>query len=131
MYWKLDIKVTIFLFIAMLLSPSNTLLSSAYAQSRIEGVWDTSEGRITLERRGRSVTGRYTSDNGEIVGRIKGNVLEGHWIEDGSAKKCDQPKNGRFHWGRIVYTFDGDAFKGVWSYCEDEPKSAWTGRRTP
>ena len=79
---------------------------------------------MTLNAVGRQVTGRYTSDNGEIVGAMIGNVLEGYWIEDSSSQRCSTPRKGRHRWGRIRYVFEGNHFSGQWSYCD---KGSWNG----
>lgn len=97
----------------------------------ISGKWRTSEGEMTLSQSGRAVTGRYTNDNGEIVGELIGNVLEGWWIENSSNQRCATPRNGRYYWGRIRFTFSGNRFTGSWSYCDSPVPSQinWTGER--
>jgi hypothetical protein len=100
--------------------------------SAIAGKWRSSEGEVTLTQSGRGVKGGYTSDGGEIVGEMNGNVLEGYWIENSSGERCATAKNGRHHWGRIRWTFDGGKFVGNWSYC-DKPVAGgggWTGERS-
>jgi hypothetical protein len=100
--------------------------------ANVAGKWKTSEGELTLNPSGNQVSGSYTSDGGEIVGTLRGNVLEGWWIENGSSERCAVAKNGRYHWGQIRWTFDGDKFAGVWSYCDKPlPGSGvgWTGER--
>ena len=104
-----------------------TLIAQAIG---VSGVWDTSEGQMTIQQQGSFVTATYTQDNGRIEGTLIGNVWEGFWSEDGSAQRCDTPINGRYHWGRIRFVFDGNAFQGTWSYCNDEPTRSWTGNRT-
>jgi hypothetical protein len=87
---------------------------------------------VTLNQSGNQITGKYTNDGGEIVGEIRGNVLEGFWIENGSSQRCASPKNGRHHWGRIRWSFEADRFAGSWSYCDSPPPekgSNWTGER--
>lgn len=103
----------------------------AVAQPIVAGTWSTSECLMTLQQNGASVSGRYTNDNGEIVGTLVGNTLSGHWIEDSSAQRCGRPMNGRYYWGRIQYVFDGDRFSGHWSYCDSPISSSnnWTGQR--
>ncbi|HNQ03039.1 MAG TPA: hypothetical protein PKH69_00355 [Thiobacillaceae bacterium] len=97
----------------------------------VAGRWRTSEGELTLIQHGRGVQGRYTSDGGEIVGEMNGNVLEGYWIENGSSERCATAKNGRHHWGRIRWTFEGNRFTGSWSYCEKPVAGGggWNGER--
>ncbi|MFN3593946.1 MAG: hypothetical protein ACK4TK_04610 [Thiobacillaceae bacterium] len=94
----------------------------------VAGQWRTSEGVMTLTQNGRVVVGHYTNDGGEIVGEMHDNVLEGYWIENGSAERCPSARNGRHHWGRIRFTFSGERFSGTWSYC-DKPATgnSWTG----
>ena len=96
----------------------------------VAGQWRTSEGVMTLTQNGRAVTGNYTNDGGEIVGEMNDNVLEGWWIENSSNERCAAPKNGRYYWGRIRFTFSGERFAGTWSYC-DKPATVnpWTGER--
>lgn len=100
------------------------------SKGSVEGVWKTSEGKATLKLSGAKVTGTYSSDNGEIVGEMTyPRRLEGFWIEDNSNQKCSEAKNGRYYWGKIVWTFDEDmcTFKGKWSYCNDRPNRNWSG----
>ncbi len=96
------------------------------------GNWKTSEGSLTLNQNGRSVTGSYSSDGGEIVGEMNGDVLDGYWIENGSSQRCATPKNGRYFWGRIHWTFSDGQFTGTWSYCDNPVTGSsgnWTGER--
>jgi hypothetical protein len=101
------------------------------ATAAVAGKWRTSEGELTLTQSGRAVKGSYSNDGGEIVGEMNGNVLEGYWIENGSAERCTTAKNGRFHWGRIRWAFDGNKFAGTWSYCDKPVASGggWNGER--
>ena len=102
----------------------------ARAAQNVSGVWGTSFGDVTLYQQGNRVTGSYPSDNGEITGVMNGNVLEGFWIEDAAAHRCSSPKNGRYYWGGIRWTFNNDSnsFTGGWSYCNDNPgASGWNG----
>ena len=115
------------------LTPAGTPTNAvATGTVNVTGKWRTSEGELTLVQSGRSVTGSYTSDGGEIVGEMNGNVLEGFWIENGSAERCATAKNGRHYWGRIRWTFEGGRFTGNWSYC-DKPVAGgggWNGERS-
>ncbi len=102
------------------------------ASARIAGKWKTSEGELTLNQSDNQISGRYSSDGGEIVGELNGNALEGYWIENGSSQRCATAKNGRYHWGRIRWTFDADKYTGAWSYCDKPVPSSgnrWTGER--
>ena len=95
-----------------------------------EGVWESSEGRITVQQSGADVSATYTQDNGIIKGSLEGQVLRGYWSEDGSPRRCDTPRDGRYHWGRLQLVFDGSSFSGLWGYCYDEPSLKWTGQRS-
>ena len=93
------------------------------------GVWDSSEGRMTLTASGNRVSGTYTQDNGAIVGTVTGMRFDGVWIENGSNRRCDTAKDGRHHWGRLVFDRTGDTLTGQWSYCDEELGSSWTATR--
>lgn len=95
----------------------------------VAGVYDSSEGVVTLKQSGDRITGRYTNDNGELTGMLFDTTFEGFWIEDGSDRRCSTPKNGRYHWGRVTLEFTGSGFSGKWSHCNDTPSHAWTGTK--
>ncbi|MDD5287227.1 MAG: hypothetical protein PHD54_15360 [Desulfuromonadaceae bacterium] len=96
----------------------------------IEGVWSSSEGDISLSQNGSRVRGNYNpQDNGEITGTIKGSTLSSYWIENHSSQRCSSPKNGRYYWGTLKLTFNGDRFSGQWGYCDEQPSRSWTGQR--
>jgi hypothetical protein len=98
----------------------------------VTGVWTTSEGNISFTQSGETVTGRYPTDNGQIVGTFKSNVLDGYWIEDLADRRCTEPRQGRYYWGAIRWEFQGSAFVGRWGYCGDSPnEGTWSGRRAP
>ena len=103
--------------------------SLAFGQDNVSGDWKTSEGVMTITQPGDQISGRYTSDHGEVLGKVQGQVLVGYWIEDHSDKKCATSKNGRSYWGQIQFTFAGDTFSGRWGYCDDPVSGNWTGTR--
>lgn len=114
------------------LPASATPEASAAPPAWLAGKWQTSEGMLTLNQSGARVTGTYTNDGGEIEGEVKGNVLEGWWIENSSGQNCGVARNGRKHWGRIRWIFDDGRFVGGWSYCDAgvDPKATnWKGER--
>lgn len=84
---------------------------------------------MTLTASGNRVSGTYTQDNGAITGTVTGARFDGYWIEDGSGRRCDTARDGRHHWGRLVFDRDGDTLTGQWSYCDDAPSSRWTATR--
>lgn len=107
------------------------LLVPAVCQAfNVSGSYSSSEGAVTLHQSGDRVTGSYTNDNGELTGLMFNNIFEGFWIEDGSDRRCSTPKNGRYHWGRVTLTFDGNGFSGVWGHCDDKPARPWNGSRS-
>ena len=97
------------------------------------GEWQTSEGRMSLAWADHvTVTGTYSQDNGRIIGNSEDRrVLNGYWIENGSARRCNTQKDGSYYWGRVRFNLNSteSEFAGKWSYCNDEPTSSWTGRR--
>jgi hypothetical protein len=111
------------------MSTAQTRPQSVSSQlASIAGVWDSSEGRITFQQTGSNIQATYTQDNGAIEGSMSVNTLNGYWIEDGSAARCNTPRNGRYYWGKIRFVFDDSSFRGVWGYCNNEPKSSWSGK---
>lgn len=97
--------------------------------TRLEGVWGSTEGDIRFRQQGNRLSGRYATDNGEIVGTVDNNVLRGFWIEDHSGRRCATPRNGRYFWGRVEFRFSGDSFSGRWGYCDEGLSGSWSGQR--
>jgi len=97
------------------------------------GTWSSTYGKqLLLTQSGDRVTGRYDSDNGEVVFTVTGNrTLDGFWIEDASGVECGSAREGRNHWGRLVLEFDEalSGYVGSWSYCDAEPGRGWYGSR--
>lgn len=123
---------TTFAWSANLTGKGEPAAGAADSDYSVAGKWKTTEGELTLNQSGVQITGNYTSDGGEIIGEMRGNVLEGFWIENGSSQRCANPKNGRHHWGRIRWSFEADKFVGAWSYCDNPPpekSNNWTGER--
>jgi hypothetical protein len=126
-----DLLVNIFTVALTLTTTLGLSKPAVLAQSptSIAGVWQSSEGDITFGQSGANVLGNYTQDDGVIEGTLYDNVLTGYWIENISNRRCNTFRNGSYYWGRIRFVFNGSAFSGLWSYCNDEPTSAWTGYR--
>jgi hypothetical protein len=96
----------------------------------VAGLWDSSEGPLTLAQQGNTVSGSHNkAENGEVAGTLTGNVFDGFWIEDKSDQRCATARNGRYFWGRIRLTFTGDVFEGKWGYCDGDFRGPWTGTR--
>jgi hypothetical protein len=109
--------------------PTTVSPDNQQTPSGISGIWNSSEGEITFKQSGTRVLATYTQDGGAIEGQISNNVLTGYWSEDNSNRRCNNARNGRYHWGRLNFVFDGSTFKGAWGYCDDEPTKVWTGNR--
>lgn len=103
------------------------LLPVTAAAFTVAGTYDSSEGVITLQQSGDRITGRYPNDNGELTGLMFGPIFEGFWIEDHSDRRCSTPKNGRYYWGRVSFTFTGNGFSGNWGYCGEATSRPWNG----
>ena len=103
-------------------------LANDWLNFMASGIWRSTEGTINFQRSGSNVLARYSQDNGFIEGQISGNVLTGYWSENWSLSRCSTPRNGRYYWGKIQFVFDKpDVFRGVWNYCDREPKKTWFG----
>lgn len=107
-------------------------MSAAMACDAPSGAWRSSEGTIHFPQQpSASIYARYTQDNGRLLVRRKGHVLEGVWVEKSSAKRCATAVDGSRHWGRVrfVFTDNFEQFTGQWSYCDAPLASTWTGNR--
>jgi len=105
----------------------------ARAQINVAGTWssnDGSMGTLTVSQSGDIVRMEYSHSNGRIVGHLRGNVFEGHWIQDLSGRRCSNTHDGSNYWGRMTFTFQGNSYSGMWGYCEDAPGTAFQGSRT-
>ncbi|SDE87629.1 hypothetical protein [Rhodospira trueperi] len=91
------------------------------------GIWRNTEGGhpMTLTVDGTRLTGTYVPDDGELDGSIRGSRFDGYWIENGSKQRCDTARNGRHHWGRVMFERDGETLRGTWGYCDDPPTAGW------
>lgn len=95
------------------------------------GTWSSTEGDMVLRQNGASVTGTYARSGGRIEGTLQGGELVGYWMQDSSASRCPTPRNGTYFWGRIRWRLTGGTrMDGLWSYCDGEPGSSWTGNKT-
>lgn len=93
------------------------------------GTWKTAYGTMTFRRDGAGYRAEYDSDQGRIIGTMRGNVLEGVWVEASSSHKCKTPRDGSYYWGRVVFEFSPDRFEGRWGYCDSAPTLDWSGAR--
>ena len=107
----------------------NSQTQNSPRQNSITGVWNSSYGPISFQQSGSDVLASYPQGNGAIEGRMFSNVLTGYWTQDTSSSRCSTARNGRYDWGKIRFSFNASSFAGLWSYCDDEPTSSWTGSR--
>jgi uncharacterized caspase-like protein len=107
-------------------------LVSAAPVVTIGGTWSTSFGVMTFPDIVEGpVRAPYQMDSGRILGEFDGSVLNGYWIEAGSAQRCDTQRDGSYYWGRVRYLFNDDlnSFTGMWGYCEAAPEEGWIGQK--
>jgi hypothetical protein len=108
-------------------------LSSA-ALANLEGRWTTDYGPMQLQVNAEAVAGDYGDDGGRLTGQLHDGVFRGYWTERSSDRPCPGVgPDGSHHWGRIELRFEGDRFRGRWSYCEEPLGSggSWNGSRDP
>jgi len=90
----------------------------------IAGEWYTEFGKMVLKQEFNRITGTYEFGNGRIEGIISGYTLKGFWSEE-PTYDCPSEK-GPFEFN---FSSNGNVFRGVWGYCEEEPKNSWIGVR--
>lgn len=92
------------------------------------GDWDSADGALHLTQESGQLSGTYEQDNGRMTGTVKGDVATGFWGEDFSAADCGSEKMGTRYWGNFVFTLsaDGQAFTGIWNYCDKTPSTLWS-----
>ena len=110
--------------------PLLTLALTAQAAAP-EGRWTTPWGDMRLQG-GDQISGDYDHLGGRVIGQMRGETLEGYWIQRNSEQRCPRDLSGSRYWGRLRLTFDGDRFNGRWGYCDQEPnRDGWSGTRIP
>jgi hypothetical protein len=110
------------------------LTSPALAQAQFagpSGTWEADWGPMHFELAEPGLFATYEGGdypNGRFIGQLSGVVFEGVWVEDGPTS-CDDARDGSTYWGRIRLVFDENftSFAGLWSYCDAEPASGWSG----
>lgn len=96
----------------------------------LAGIWADPDGPITLQVQGNSVSGSYAFKNGRLRGNLSGSAFSGHWMQDGSALRCEREQGGTFYWGRFELTLDGDRLDGRFGYCEQPLDGSWHWTRS-
>ncbi len=84
--------------------------------------WTSNFNKMTLDQKGKNLSGNYDYAGGKMMGILKGRTLEGWWSEDDDVKDCG-PDNA---WsGPYVLTFadDGKSFTGIYGKCQNAQRS--------
>jgi len=121
------------------LLPLLAVAALLFASPVLAGEWGTSYGTMTLpdEPAAGPVRAPYSQDEGRVIGDLLqpkcmdcGWLLEGYWVERGSAQECSSSVDGSRHWGRVAFEFSPayDAFIGTWDYCGAGETRAWKGQ---
>jgi hypothetical protein len=103
--------------------------SSRQTTMDVSGKWSTTFGETQLRQTDRKVTGDYSYSQGRIEGTLHGNVLDGHWAQKSSGKRCDTARMGSYYWGRLRFVFREKRFDGKWGYCEEPVTGIWNGTK--
>jgi len=92
------------------------------------GGWQTNLGVMELEQDGSRVYGGYETDQGQIGGTAKGQVLTGTWVQ---APSFQTPEDGGTF--KLTMSDDGQSFTGRWRYGTSGAweKTKWSGQRLP
>ena len=92
------------------------------------GRWQTNLGVMELGQDGSRVYGGYETDQGQIGGTAKGQVLTGTWVQ---APSFQMPEDGGTF--KLTMSDDGQSFTGRWRYGTSGAweKSKWSGQRLP
>ena len=86
---------------------------------------------MTFQCRTSGLLATYSLRGGKIYGSITNRKLVGYWVQTIADRKCDTERNGSLYWGRVEGDFNRnfDQVVGKWSYCDTEPRPAWSGNR--
>jgi hypothetical protein len=92
------------------------------------GRWQTNLGVMELGQDGSRVYGGYETDQGQIGGTAKGQVLTGTWVQ---APSFQMPEDGGTF--KLTMSDDGQSFTGRWRYGTSGAweKTKWSGQRLP
>jgi hypothetical protein len=92
------------------------------------GRWQTNLGVMELGQDGSRVYGGYETNEGQIGGTAKGQVLTGTWVQ---APSFQMPEDGGAF--KLTMSDDGQSFTGRWRYGTSGAweKSKWSGQRLP
>ncbi len=101
--------------------------------------WTTTYGVMTLPDAPRpgALRAPYSGDNGRVIGEMLipkcigcGPLVEGVWVETGSAAACETMQDGSRHWGDVELKFNAEytEFTGTWDYCGKGSTRPWSGK---
>ena len=115
------------------LNPTATPVSGVTSWDNFIGKWSTSFGDVEISSDGMAT---YVDADTNTTAHIyfqqeDAHTISGYWIEAESGANCGVAREGSNYWGRIRWSFDDtfSSFSGVWSYCDAEPSSDWSGTR--
>ena len=90
--------------------------------------WNTSEGELQLQSKGRNNYGGNFKGNMLLGARSTTGNFTGHWINNKrNTPRCNYPINGSHYWGPVVLKFTSEKFNGKFGVCDYPPGAPWTG----
>jgi len=90
--------------------------------------WNTSEGELQLQSKGRNNYGGNFKGNMLLGARSTTGNFTGHWINNKrNTPRCNYPINGSYYWGPVVLKFTSESFRGKFGVCDYAPGARWTG----
>jgi hypothetical protein len=97
---------------------------AATPTANFSGEWNSSEGRMTLDQSGISVSGTYAWAGGKITGGVvTGNTMKFKWMQT----------NNRAGTGKFTMLSGGQSFNGEWVYTHPASEAGkggrWTGNK--
>jgi hypothetical protein len=99
--------------------------------SYYDGIWDSTEGQMTIEQLGPTVSGSYNKRGGMLYSTLLvNNIMSGYWVQNYSDRRCGSSVGGSYYWGKFRLVFSDKSFSGVYNYCGDPSNYRWTGRRS-
>lgn len=90
--------------------------------------WNTSEGELQLQSKGRNNYRGNFKGNMLLGARSRTGNFTGHWINSKrNTPRCDYPINGSYYWGPVILKFTSESFRGKFGVCDYPPGAQWTG----
>jgi hypothetical protein len=70
----------------------------------LRGSWTTEFGdTMVIEQETPQFKARFNFKDGRIVGELRGDTMNGLWIQSSSKTSCSEERSGSFHWGYSLY----------------------------